>query len=784
MCLEIKKTWYFLAFMLLVTCKNEAICQVLPVQPNYLQYSINLYKPITNYPAARPDDIVNGSVRAYALYVATNDATYLTQCKNNMTYIFNDWAANSANMTKYNIFFNLYQVCTAYEGLKLTNNVLPAWEPLMLNYITMFNTHAMGDNNQVYARASGLAYGIKLFPAHPQAADISTYIDNVWNQWYPNKDVDENAIHYCSIGMRDIIRMAKITNRESLLNNADVKKWVIRYRDIVNPSGSLPEVGDDYFFEQWSPWLFNFEYFAVMFNDPTLIEAAWRLFANGSKNEPEEFNELESITSQVTAMLPTSAQTNSVITRRTVRGTTNIPDKMILANSRIPGSPSINVELYGRGSHSHPNRIGAIQHYETANVPLFHNMTRHQYDARLGNIVYVSPDAAPIPLAIDNTTTNSGIAKTDVWYEQVIETKKMLAYDSIANPDARRIVDLTLRLSTANTGKDIQVIVDNFRLESADGTQTIPLEMCESLAKWTRTGNPYSLTTDRTQGDYAVNINVKTSETSFFYGFKFTGTNIVNFNASDYPILKFDWKQKVVPQNNNAQAPCVIHESTDLWFIVRMENTDFSAGNIDKEATVAGVLIDTLGKDCYGRVTLSNYRFTGSKVNSQLVRKQLLTKEGILILQDELTPDLNAVNMYAAQLWHMYSKGSSGANWFDSPGDPARSFFDPLTGGVIKKSLLVYYNSVSSRTYSSSLYNVGGMDRFSTYAKQSLVPGQTVKFVTVLVPHDNSVRAANIANSIIVDTSTPVTNISITYPEPLYIRLGVGDMWEVSRTPF
>lgn len=766
---------------LLLVCAFNLKAQQLPVQPNYLQYSISLYKPITNYTTAKPDDIVNASVRAYALYVATNQTKYLADCKNNMTFIFNEWAADASTMSKYSIFFNLYQVCSAYEGLQQTNNISPSWEPLLIKYITMFNTLAMGDHNQVYARAAGLAYGLKLIPNHPQALAITNYIAAVWNQWYPNKDVDENAMHYCALGTRDIIRIAKLTNRESLLNDVDVQKWMHRYRDIVNPSGMLPEVGDDYFFSEWSTWLFNFEYFATVFNDPTFIEAAWRLFANGSKNQPEEFYEMELITSQVKNIMPVPAITNSLITRRTVKSVTNIPDKLILANSRIPGTPSMNMELYGHGSHGHPNRIGAIQHYETENVALFHNMMRRQTDARLGNIIYVSPNSSPLPLATNSTTTNSGISKTDVWYQQSIETKRLVAYDSINNPNMRRITDVTLRLSIENTGKNIQVIVDNFRLESADGSKIIPVEMCESLSKWSRSDAPYSLTNDAKQGVSAVKINVK-KDANLFYGFKLAGANIINFNSNDYPLLKFDWKQTVGTVQDDSQS-CSVQELTDLWFIARFENVDFNIGNIDKECVVTSALVNTQDKDCYGKVVLSNYRFTGSNVTSTLVRKQVLTEEGILILIDELTPGANAVNYYAAGLWHMYSKGISGANWFDSPGDIGRVFFDPLTGKIINKSLMVYYNQEVGRTYSSSLYNVGGVDRFSSYSKQNLVPGQPVKFVTVLVPHDRSVHPEGIANQINIETGG-VTKVSLAYPNPLFITVEENDNWSVSRVPF
>lgn len=522
-----------------------------------------------------------------------------------------------------------------------------------------------------------------------------------------------------------------------------------------------------------------------MFNEPSLIEASWRLFANGSKNQVEEFMEMETIYDQDTVINPVASPLKSLITTRTVRGTQNIKDKLILAPSRLPGAPSINIELYGFGSHGHPNRIGAIQHYEAGNVPLFHNMTRRQTDARFGNIIYVSSNDKPNPIPTDNTTSNPDVAKAGVWYHEDIETKNMFRYDSIANPDARRITELALRIDPQATGNDFDVIVDNFRLVSADGTTTIPLDLCESTTSWLFGGtpNPYSLTTDNTQGNYAVKIRINSLGGAQIYAFRFAGTNIKYFNASEYPTIKYDWKQ-IVPADPNQVAPCITAGSSDIWLIARMDNVNFFAGNVDKDATVSSAMVDSLGNDCYGKEVFSNYRFTGSNVVSQLIRKQVLTSEGILVLVDEITPDSNAVDHYAASLWHMYSKGASGGNWFDSPGDPARTFYDPISGSAIKKSLLVYHASDTARTFGSRLYNTGGSDRFSTFAKQGLAPNQKIKFVTVLVPHDNSVRAANIANSITVDTSTTSTNISITYPDPLYIHIGAEDVWEVSRTPF
>ena len=100
------KSGYFVFVFIFFAFNLNA--QKLPIQPDYLQYSIKLYKPILNYEKAKPDFIVNASARAFALYTATKDKKYLTDCKNNMTFIFEQWAADPGTMSKYSIFFNLF----------------------------------------------------------------------------------------------------------------------------------------------------------------------------------------------------------------------------------------------------------------------------------------------------------------------------------------------------------------------------------------------------------------------------------------------------------------------------------------------------------------------------------------------------------------------------------------------------------------------------------------------------------------------------------------------------
>lgn len=742
---------------------------LLPVKPDYLQHALKYYKSIQDLHKEKVLSILTNSEVAYSLFVVTKEDKYLRDCNRYMTFIFDDWKTNPNNIRQMaGDFFFIYPACFAYDGLRQSNLVQPEWYDLMKKFIGYANTGAMGDHNQVYARTAGLAYGIKIFPDHPQAKQINKYIERVWNQWYPNKDVNENANHYCGIGIRDIIRIAKLTDREYLFKDVAIQKWIHRFRDIIAPSGAMPEVGDDYFFGEWEPWLSNFDYFAKVFNDATLIEAAWRLFASGSKNQSSSamlFSDY--ILNQVEDMVPVSAGTQSLITTRSLEGGKTALDKMILGYSRTPGTPMVNTELYGYGSHGHPNRIGAIQYYETNNAPFMHNMKRRQTDARFGNLVAVLPNGAN-PIPSNSTATNTGIAKTNIWYSQICETKFMKPADLGIDSPKRKISYMTLRLPS-NSKNEIDIMVDHFRLESADGSKTISLELCESLDNWKRRDNPYSLTDDCKEGKHSVKIQLKNkANQNAFYGFKLPSS--IEYNCQEYPYLKFDWKQE-----------CEGKEETNLWFIARLEGFDYNVGSMDKEAKVKSAEVNMSGKDSYGKIALTDYRFTGSNVTSTLIRKQVLTEEGILVVQDELTPNEKADGYFAASLWNLYTKGESGENWFDTPGEAARKNYDPVTGQQIQQSLLVYFNKNQGRSYSADSYNVGGDDRFSFYAKQNLSGNNPVKFISVLVPHKASEKPEAIVKNITVSQNKNLTEISIKYPVVLKVQIGTDGSWKVSR---
>ncbi|BCI63036.1 carbohydrate binding domain-containing protein [Coprobacter secundus] len=750
-------------------------------RPDYLSDGRMYYDLLTaNYSEAKIQSMIaNKSVRWICnymaaegiMYKATLDQKYLDRCLYVFTETMTQWRSNKTLMSGTDDFFATKHIAYTYRLLQELGKVEKgAYDDVVLGYANShFQPTFIVDHNQAQERALGFVLMQKVLPNAPDVDKWKTYTDAVWDFWYNNLDVDEDATNYSAIHLNDIMMIAEETGKTDLLRRDEVKKWFTRYRDQQAPSGFMPEYGDDYFFAYFN-WVICFERMARIFNDPSFLNAAWKLYRAGFYNLAASYKNANfdmklasewSVLGEISLLPsmeaePLQTDVGALVTNRTNKyGVQDIPDQLLLASARTPGVPFVMSDLYSRGSHSHPHLRGTINYYETDNYPLFHGVQRHATDARCGNtVVLVKQEDEGFPFA-----SGGSRRQTDKWFTDCVDFSSST---EISSTDAtmRGFAYLTFRL-VGQVGEEIYI--DNVRLIGKKGE--LLLHDCNSLTNWSTSYT--SLSSDAVSGN-SVKITLANTNTNFI-----TLKVSKSFSLNDYQYVAFDWKHK---------SP-VGAATTDLNFIFRVQNSLVLPGDEYVDATVGtlfnyNVLTDAYtemqGNDCYGVIELDNHFLPGT----QLKRRILLTEEGVLILQDYLLPGDGAEGYTAGSLWQMYNLKSRGENWFNAGEE--RSWVD-WTGKEMKKELLVYFEKNSVRTYGSQLeeYSVAPT---VVYAKQAISSSQPLTFTTILVPHEVGTNPEFYANSISSTTVGRQSNISLnTGGKILTIALNEDGSWNVAR---
>ncbi|WP_156043305.1 hypothetical protein [Paenibacillus sp. UNC451MF] len=783
-----KKQWMLAAVMVLAAVaifiamiyqwKGES---TLMSSPDYKSYLTKTYEELTqqiDYNAMKkrlndPRRLAFFAVMAVEMHKLTDDAKYVEQAERTFRVLMDEWQRNPELYKKHdNPFFVVEPLLLVYEHLKSMGKLASGDEALLQAYLPYGNARQMVDNNQGLSRAVGAAEALRLFPNHPDALKWKANIDELWKYWYANKDLDENAGHYNSIGLSAVIRLAELTGRTEQLKDGEVRSMFERYRDQVSPSGAMPEYGDDYFGNEWQTWVYVFEAAARIYGDPTFVDAAWKIFAFHTKNYPLQYvpgsfdDNLWSVDNlyQMAGILtvPLNSKVNRVeggskVTKRNEPRNPGAADKLILGTNRIPGTPYVMSELYGRGYHAHTNRIGALMYYEAGNVPLFHGLTRHNRSATDANVVALLPSDEPFPNPMDTPGPGE-------WQHESIPVRALMT-GSLQDQESFTLDKITLRLAAK---KSATFVIDHLRLEGPAGVKVI--DDFDSLSQWERNDKPFSLGTNAAHGGHSLNVNVKPGANVFYNnkGYK------TSFNLKDYTTIKYDWTY-------------IAPEKLEVDFIFRAWvkpvdgvelHVDFYPADTNSVPLLSGAKAEAHLKDSYGEIRLEEY-YT---FDSRLTRKMVLTEEGVLVLVDELLPGASAAGYSAGPLWNLYTLREKGTNWFDSQGEAKTWYKSDGIEVTDSTSLLVYYGQSEGRSYDVSNTPMnGGMKPFTTFAKQTVTPNKLLRFVTVLVPHSATEAASEIAFSIQIDEGAEATEVKLKHSRRT-LRIRVDSIgWNVER---
>ncbi|MDB5084125.1 MAG: hypothetical protein JWN30_1011, partial [Bacilli bacterium] len=297
----------------------------------------------------------------------------------------------------------------------------------------------------------------------------------------------------------------------------------------------------------------------------------------------------------------------------------------------------------------------------------------------------------------------------------------------------------------------VNFVIDNLRLVGPKGV--LMLDDFENLNNWNRSDHPYSLTIDHTSGNTALQVHLVPGASIFYTSAPFNLT----FSTQDYTAIEYDWKYVFPTQvpisftfrSNDPANP-------DGYF-------DTLPGDVNSMPTIDKATTQTAGSDSFGEVDMSSY-FT---YDSSLKRQMVLTKEGVMVVRDNVMPGVSADGYNAGPIWYLYSQpDQQGANWFDSPGENQQWYAaDPQGGSISSRSLLVYFDQSQGRTFGveqgPKVTNTPVTSQ-AVFSKQQVTANQPVSFVTVLVPHDPSVAADQLAGGISVKKFEGNTIVSMS----------------------
>lgn len=759
-----KKAWLFRVVLGLSMLGIVAADAQLPTKPDYLQTAIQYFDPMMrNYSDAKIESMLQSTgidhlatypFRLAIMYRATKDIKYLNRLEEVIKIMVNAWEKNEKSMNG-GTFATTREITEMIKIVKENGQWKTEYDPIFIKLIDKNFTHnEITDHNQIQAKALGAVRAYNLYPNAPNAAQWKAYADTIWNFWYKNKDIDESSTNYEGLDLKDVISMAEESGRIELLKTREIRKWFERYRDLQAPSGFLPEIADDHFFT-YETFICVYEKLARLYNDPTYLYAAWKLYNTGLRNLTPKFGMDAAVLTEAAYLPPTNLKPempkaqSSVSTRTNKLGEKNIPNHLILAASRNLGMPCVVSDLYAKGSHAHSKQRGGINYFEADNYPVYHAVSRHVWDARATNTVVIEKaEKDGFPFSESNVRS-----LTNKWFTDQLE---LTGGPIVNNNDSSIRSFKTVQFRIGNLKKGAQVYIDNVRLEGKAG-----VKMLQSFDVETgMPNNPNAQLTDDALNGKALKLTLPSNGVYLVWI-----TVPTEISLKDYKYIRLDWKHKAF---NNAPKE-------DIEFVVRNEVGGGTMGDMDNQNKLLYAETNVKGEDCFGEIVLGDHFVSDTK----LTRRMVLTKEGVLVLQDYVEPSEEANGMAAGAIWQLYTQpNKQGDNWFNAPSE--KQWAD-MTGNTKDKELLVHFEQADGRSFGvhQEDYTV---KPFVVHAKQIVNSNSPVTFTSVLVPHNPDVSVEDIEKTIVTSTKGRDSKISLKINgKQVSVQINKDKNWKVER---
>ncbi len=769
-CLSVLPTQIFAEPM-----KSVAITE----KPDYISYLLENY----DYMLSGKNSHRWKCNTAIRYYLYTHDKKYLNDAVNFFSQDCEAMAADK-NVLSNNggDFFSGNYLMQTYWELKKLGLVTPEQTRIINQYMdSFFRSSLMDSHNQIIARAVGVSYAIRALPESPKWQEWRDWLDKLWDYWYEDRDMQEDAGDYNGVMMRDIIRWAEIDGKPELLKDDGMKKMFSRFRDQLAPNGSMPEYGDD-FYGRAMDWIYIFEYCANLYEDPTFAYAARHLYDWAIKNGLSDFfvdTEMFDIPDLYDeAYLNEEAAT---ISTRNYKNQKDATAKILMRSSKLDGNPFIMVDnpKY-RISHSHPAAKGSVVYYEYDNIPLYHSLTRRFVDPRYQNVPFFMDDAGYYPFdESPGNKQNPGRGRTGVWYHDELDLSALPPSDG-SDASMRDVDSISLRLSR-ESNPEIWYYIDNIRLEGPAGTRMIYDFEDGGVGNFKRSDSPFENVAGGYESDHMMKITI--DDSSVFYN----ATTNLKISMNEYTHIKWDWK---------TETP-VGDTTTALWSIFRIWDNKCDESKVTN-ATLDGYgncyiqiapgelfndngymtdeMVENSGKDTYTSFKLNDHIKKGSTVERRIV----LTEEGYAIIQDTVTPSETADGFIGGPLFNIYNVKESGANWFLQKGEKKWYRNSSDSEGATNGMFVMYGQKDGAQI--GHLKSVIGAD--TTYLKTTMVKNTPMNFITVLAPNLNDQKTGEeIAKSIVIQKDL-VRDSLVSFKTDtgwVSVELPPDNSWKVTR---
>ncbi len=632
------------------------------------------------------------------------------------------------------------------------------------------------DGNQDLARLSAIACAVRIYPA--KFASFRPLLDRTWEQIIKTGDLWLDSKTYTPVSVLYLCALADMLDRtRDIAQSPRFRRMFGNFRDVLSPNGFMPEFGHAYFEPPGQPeWLYVFEWAAALYNDPTFSYAAHKFFNQlvrqgpptfGSGNEarlkchyaliglmPPDRTEILLSQWQKCAQPATAPQLVSGITQRGVAGQGDKDAFLILRPSLEPGAPMMMMNLLSWGDHALFDQRASIGYYETGHVPHFYQYGRYAQAASRGNVVLLAEPTDAFP--------------DDGWPANTWRTLKVPLERFDGTGGTRTVDRISLRMFGKQGIQNQQALyIDNIRLSGPKGEKI--LFDFENTIGWR--GKGLSLVDNASSGKQALKINIVEDSV----GAPALGLTV---NLKEFTTFSMDvkWTGKERPRVQLRPS-----EANTAWTQVK---------DMPLIAEVKAASVQTQGKDSLARIEFSPY----GTHDSRLIRRIILTEEGVLFVHDELTVGPSANPAVAGMLWQMYSMDKRGENWFSTEGergfrsaqlDDTKEYragflaWFPKRPGVDIDLIEVAGGKGHGPTYKN-------LQRDSTwraaYTRQAVQTGKPIVFDLVVVPHAPGLIPDALARGISIEQAKEKTVFRIRSDGlRLEAVLDERDQWRVLR---
>ena len=330
-----------------------------------------------------------------------------------------------------------------------------------------------------------------------------------------------------------------------------------------------------------------------------------------------------------------------------------------------------------------------------------------------------------------------------VWQEASLPLGRLPPDGKHGTAELRHFDKLTFRVSEENP---LDLCLADLRLSGPKGER--PLDDFARGRTWR--GGRQAMVAGPAEGEHALRVSLPRG-TSFVWRAGFNTT----FSLADYDRIRFSWMLQGIEQGwNNSLILRVDGSPNDFHVALRPQN-----GRVTRARAEAH------DGDQFGQFEAAGW----CTDDSQLRRRMILLREGILVVEDQLLPGRQADGWTAGPLWQLFAPPVEGKTWFDAPG-PRR--------------LLVWFGSAPGRSVGVETVRLwSGSQPYTVFARERLKAGQPVRFATVLVPHREGIAARDLAKGIHLEQAAGrPTKLRLDLPlAKTLVTIEPGGTWAVQR---